>query len=373
MILHFEISPPRNLWQPPAKDGGFRSLQVAPGYRLELHADRLADAGAMALTHRGDILVSQPRLGRISLVRRDDDGESATRRVLIDGLRHPQGLALHERWLYIAESDGLSRVPFDHSDGRLAGRYQKIVSGLGDPGEQQARALGVGPDGYLYLSNGASCDRCIEADPQRASILRLPAQGGEPEIYASGLHSSPGFDWSPKDGALYTTDRVPGREDEAPAAGEMTPLAGELNRIQRGAFYGWPLARGHRIPDPEFGAGEGARARIAASVPPVHEFAAYSAPLGIRFLRSRAQPADYRNAALVALHDPGGREAGKVVSLHWDRRGNIQQRDFLWGFPSGEEGEPSRPLALVEDLEGNIFISDDLAGAIYRVRPIPAR
>ena len=345
-------------------------LHTVPGYRVQLFADKVPNARWLAVTRHGDIIVSQPKRGRVTLIKADEnhDGRADGQRVLIDGLHRPHGLFLYEDWLYIAESDGVGRVPFDHSDGRLAGSYQKIVSGLGDEGNHWTKTIAMGPDGWVYLSSGSTCNVCIEKDPRRATIMRFRPDGSDLQIYATGLRNSVGFDWSPKDGNLYATDN--GRDwlgDDFPPC--------ELNRIEKGGFYGWPYANGNRVPDPDFGVDASAdiREKIAHSIPPVHDFAAHNAPLGITFLRSPAQPDAYRNDALVALHGSWNRttkDGYKVVSLHWDERGNIQQKDFLWGFLGADRKEVyGRPVAIAEDASGNIYISDDYAGAIYRVSP----
>lgn len=350
------------------------ALHTVPGFHIELFAEDVPNARWLAVTRSGDVIVSQPKRGKVSLLMADAnrDGRADGQRVLLDGLNRPHGLFLHEDWLYVAESDGVGRVPFDHSDGRQAGSYRRIVSELGDEGNHWTKTIAMGPDGWVYLSSGSTCNVCIEEDPQRATIMRFKPDGSALEVYATGLRNSVGFDWSPKDGALYATDN--GRDwlgDDFPPE--------ELNRIKKDAFYGWPYANGNRVPDPEFtqdgesglGAGAEVQQRIADSIPSVHSFPAHNAPLGITFLRSPAQPAEYRDAALVALHGSWNRtdkDGYKVVALHWDEQGNIHQQDFLWGFLSKDGKEVSgRPVAIAEDANGNIYISDDYAGAIYRV------
>ncbi|MFC6978126.1 PQQ-dependent sugar dehydrogenase [Microbulbifer taiwanensis] len=344
-----------------------QQIHVADGFHVELFADAVPNARWLAVTRRGDVIVSQPKRGRVALLQADNDRDGRTdgQRVLIDGLRRPHGLFLHEDWLYIAESDGVGRVPFDHSDGRLAGSYLKIVDGLADEGNHWTKTIAMGPDGWIYLSSGSTCNVCEEEDPRRATIMRFQPDGSDLEIYATGLRNSVGFDWSPKDGGLYATDN--GRD----WLGDDFPC--ELNLVEKGAFYGWPYANGNRVPDPDFGvdASVEIEEKIATSRPPVHDFPAHNAPLGITFLRSPAQPPGYRDAALVALHGSWNRstkDGYKVVSLHWDERGNIRQRDFLWGFLSEDRSEVhGRPVAIAEDDSGNIYISDDYVGAIYRV------
>jgi len=131
--------------------------------------------------------------------------------------------------------------------------------------------------------------------------------------------------------------------------------------------YGWPVANGDRRLDPDFGAGQEARA--AASIPPVHGFGPHNAPLGITFLRSERHPEPYRGRALVALHGSWNRtrkDGYKIVSLAWTEAGAIREEDFLVGFLVDED-VIGRPVDVAEAEDGTIFVSDDYAGAIYRI------
>jgi glucose/arabinose dehydrogenase len=143
----------------------------------------------------------------------------------------------------------------------------------------------------------------------------------------------------------------------------------ELNRIELGGFYGWPFVHGMGIVDPEFGAGQSAR--IAGSREPVHAFRAHNAPLGVRFLRHPAHRDLGARVALVALHGSWNRsvpDGYAVVSLHWAEDGRIEERPFLTGF-RGETGLIGRPVDVLESPDGEVYVSDDYAGVVYRVSP----
>ncbi len=169
-----------------------------------------------------------------------------------------------------------------------------------------------------------------------------------------------GFDWQPRTGRLYATDN--GRD----LLGDDFPPC-ELNHVVKGGFYGWPYANGNRVPDPDYGADHDDR--IRASIPPAHGFRAHNSPLGITFVRGRQAPPAYRGAALVALHGSWNRtqkDGYKVVSLHWRSDGRIEERDFVVGFEEDED-VIGRPVDVAEGPDGAFYISDDYAGAVYRV------
>ncbi len=347
---------------PPEADVIRSRLVVPEGFSVAEYASGLPNARFMRFTPTGDLLVSQPRAGHVSLLERDAnaDGRADGTRVLIGDLNRPHGLELHDGWLYIAEMDAIGRVRFDAAARRLEGEYERIVTGLPSGGNHWSRTVRIGPDGMLYVSVGSSCNVCEERDPRRAAILRFQADGSEPELYATGLRNAVGFDWRPGTGELFATDN--GRD----LLGDNFPPC-ELNRVERGGFYGWPFANGDRVPDPDLGAGN--EERIESSIPPVHGFAAHTAPLGITFLREESTPPELVGSALVALHGSWNRtekDGYKVVSLHWAEDGSIRERDFLVGFEVDED-VIGRPVDVAQGPDGMIYVSDDFAGMVYRV------
>ena len=262
----------------------------------------------------------------------------------------------------MAESGAVGRVRFEAQTGVVSGSFERIVKDIPAGGGHWTRTLRFGADGWMYVSIGSSCNVCREQAPRRAAIVRYREDGSGEQIYATGLRNSVGFDWRPADGQLYATDN--GRD----LLGDDFPPC-ELNLIVQGGFYGWPIANGDRVPDPDFGKGE--EARIASSIPPVHGFRPHNAPLGITFLRSPQVPEAYRGAALVALHGSWNRtrkDGYKVVSLHWQPDGRIVERDFLTGFLGASDDDViGRPVDVAEGPDGAVYVSDDQAGAIYRV------
>lgn len=349
--------------EPPPAGAVSGLLAVPEGFTVELWATGLPNARFLRFTPTGDLLVSTPRSGEIVLLERDanDDGLPDGSRTLLDGLDRPHGIDLHDGWLYVGETGAIARVRFDPAARRVDGPVERVVTDLPAGGNHWTRTVRFGPDGWMYVSVGSSCNVCIESDPRRAALLRFQPDGSAGEVYATGLRNSVGFDWRPGGNELYATDN--GRD----LLGDDVPPC-ELNRIVPGGFYGWPFATGDRVADPDLGAGH--EDAIATSIAPVHGFRAHNAPLGMTFLRGTGWPAAYRGAALVALHGSWNRtrkDGYEVVSLHWDAQGRIEERPFLTGFLRDDEAI-GRPVDVVEGPDGAIYVSDDYAGAIYRVQ-----
>ena len=343
-------------------------LSVPEGFSIGLFHGGLPNVRFLRPTSAGDLLASVPRTGRVHLLERDADGDGRSdgEHTLLEGLSRPHGLELHDGWLYVAEANAIGRIRFDADARSTRGTYERIVSGLPEQGNHWTRSVRVGPDGWLYLTIGSSCNVCEEQDPRRAAMLRFHLDGSGQEIFATGLRNSVGFDWRPASGELFATDN--GRD----LLGDDFPPC-ELNHITPGGFYGWPYANGNNVPDPDFGAGH--ETRIATALPPVHAFRAHNAPLGIVFLRSGVAGDAYRDAALVALHGSWNRtrkDGYKVVSLHWRANGEIEERDFVVGFERDDQ-LIGRPVDVAEAADGAIYVSDDYAGAIYQVTRGAAR
>ncbi|MEZ4291475.1 MAG: hypothetical protein R3E53_13425 [Myxococcota bacterium] len=167
-----------------------------------------------------------------------------------------------------------------------------------------------------------------------------------------------GFDWQPG-----TNDPTPPTTAATCSATTSRPA---FNRIERGGFYGWPGANGDNRPDPDLGAGH--EAEIARAIPPAHGFRAHNAPLGISFVRDPEAPAAYRDAASSHCTAPGTARslmAGRPAA----RNPPMTSRSAISsiGFAEGDD-VIGRPVDVIE-ADGRFYVSDDYAGAIYRMAP----
>lgn len=336
-----------------------RRITLPDGYEISLFAEDLGDARLMALTPDGDLFLTASDDGEIWFISRDrdNDGEADNKTRVADGLGDPHGLLLDGETLYVAEEARVSTYRANLETGELSGR-KTILDDVPASDGHHTRTLGKGPDGWLYLTIGSSCNACVEQHPWRAAMIRFKP-GTEPEVHATGLRNTVGFDWQPSTGDLYGVDN--GRDwlgDEFPPD--------ELNKIVRGGFYGWPIYHGDNVEDPD-----------VKSVPdrdtgepiaPAYGFKAHVAPLSIRFLKNQRAPG-LKDAALVGQHGSWNRSEKvgyRVVSLHWDAQGNITLKPFIEGFE--KDGDViGRPVDVVEADDGTIYVSDDGSGAIYRV------
>ena len=339
-----------------------KRLTLPKGFALSRFAAGLKNARFLRITESGDVIVSQPREGRVTLLRRDENGDGASdgTEPLLDGLDRPHGLALKDGFLYVAEMTAVGRIHFDAASRKTSGAFERVITGLPSGGNHWTRTIGFGPDGFLYVSVGSSCNVCLEEDERRAAISRYDPASFKGAVYARGLRNAVGFAWRPGTLELFATDN--GRD----LLGDDFPPC-ELNRVVENGFYGWPFANGDRVKDPDFG--DGHEKEIATTIPPAHGFRAHNAPLGIAFLEGSALSPDYQGSALVALHGSWNRttkDGYKVVSIHWDGNGRITEKDFLTGFVENDT-VIGRPVDIAQARDGSIYVSDDYAGSIFRI------
>ena len=341
-----------------------KRLKVPAGFKVALFADGIADARELKFTPTGDLLVSSPHDGAVYLLERDANGDGRADGVhkLMTGLESPQGMEIIGDWLYVAENGAVKRVKFDPAARATQGPVETVLPNLPPGGNHWGKYIRQGPDGWIYLTIGSDCNVCIEDDLRRATIGRFKQGSADYETYATGLRNAVGFDWRPADGSMYATDN--GRD----LLGDDLPPC-ELDKIEQGKFYGWPYVLGNGALDPDFGAKGGDW--VAKAVLPAHPFGAHVAPLGIRFYRGTAFPERYRGQAFAALHGSWNRtvKSGyKVVLLEWKPDGSIAESDFLTGFEVNED-VIGRPVDVQDGPDGALYVSDDFAGAVYRVSP----
>ena len=339
--------------------------QLPPGYQISLLAKGFDRPRLMIETPKGDLIVSS-RGSKIFILPRNSQNKSGyadKAQVLMSGLNEPHGILLHGDWLYVAEQHRVFRIRFHSTKNPATNKYfsgQKkiILDHIPNDGGHSTRTLKKGPDGWFYLSIGSSCNVCRERHPWRAALIRFhPEPKTKPEIFATGLRNTVGFDWQPGSDKLYGVDN--GRD----WLGDNFP-PDELNHIEQGQFYGWPYRHGNNVPDDKYGRRFNGKARV-----PAFAFDAHIAPLSIRFLKHQKSP-DMQNVALIAQHGSWNRSKKhgyRIVSLHFDKEGPIRRKIFLKGFL--KKGDVlGRPVDILERRDGSLLISDDFSDVIWLVQ-----
>jgi glucose/arabinose dehydrogenase len=382
-----------------------RRLQAPPGWMVTVWA-RVPNARLLTWTPDNRLLISRPKSGDVlELV--PGDGAPA-QRTLLSGLNLPHGLAFAGTTLYVAESDQVDA--FTYENGAVSGK-RVIVDGLPDEkspelGGAYAHALksvAIGKDGALYVSIGSTGNVSAEdrdANPERAAILRVATGGGKPVVFARGVRNGTGLAVDP-DGVVWTAvnnrdniefpyDRDYDGDGNADHGQVMQAYVNDhplepLARLEQGRDLGWPYCN----PDPDLRPGErdsplsyarrpfvrdiqtnpdGTKLNCA-TLPPVEQgMGAHSAPLGLSFAPAVADR--YGPGALVGIHGSWNRNPPRPpeVSFFAWRDGTLgPQQTLLTGFQDDDGSRWGRPVMAVQGPDRALYVSDDLAGAIYRV------
>ena len=345
---------------------GQADIVLPRGFRIETFASGLGPARFMALSPQGDLLVSITRQGKVlALPDRDGDGRADRISTVLEGLDLPHGLALHQGFLYVAETGRVIRYRYDPDQAKAEGPPQAIVPAVPKGRGHFTRTIVFGPDGKLYLSVGSSCNVCVEKDPRRAAIVRYNADGSGEELFATGLRNAVGILWHPGTRQLWATNN--GRDwlgDDLPPE--------YITIVKEGAFYGWPhcyARQGKVVLDPEFGQADRCRQMTLPTV----EIQAHSAPLGLALYAGRQFPEEYRGNLFVALHGSWNRSVPtgyKVIRIKLNGDQVQKVEDFATGWLEGTRAW-GRPVDLLVAPDGSLFLSDDRQGVIYRIRYAP--
>jgi glucose/arabinose dehydrogenase len=352
-----------------AQDALQSRLSLPAGFTITEFA-KVGGARFMALGPDGAVYVSRPGNNEVvRLVDADRNGEAESQAVAVSGLNRPHGLAFHAGYLYIANTDGVVRIRIG-ADGMGVGTPQRVNSYTGGGGHW-SRSLVFGADSGMYVTIGSSCNMCVESSRDRAAVMRFDENGGNGRVFSSGLRNAVGIAVHPTTKQIWVTQNE--RDNIEPDHENLPPE--EINILQDGGDYGWPYCYGDRVPSPDREFHD--PARCERTIAPALAMQAHSAPLGITFLdRAMVFPADWRGDALVAFHGSWNRSeptGAKVVRVRIRDGRPVSYEDFITGWQGPNGRRWGRPVDVLVNADGSLLITDDAAGAIYRVTRAESR
>ena len=340
-------------------------LTLPPGFSIEVYAADVPNARQLSLSPDGTLFVSTRRAGNVYAVRDDDGDQQADRVLTLDsGLNMPNGVAFHDGALYVAEVNRVLR--YDDIEANLTTPPEPVVVNDGFPTDRAHgwKFIAFGPDGRLYVPVGAPCNVCNheETTPIYATITSMNPDGTDVQIYAHGVRNTVGFAWHPETDELWFTNN--GRD----WMGDGQPFDTLNHAPQPGFHFGFPYCHQGDIPDPEFDSRPCSDFRL-----PARTLGPHVASLGMRFYTGDMFPADYRHRIFIAEHGSWNRtpEAGHtgyrltVATLDGDRVTDYQV--FAEGWLQADNTWWGRPVDVQVMPDGALLVSDDTAGAIYRI------
>src|ERR1043165_1741907 len=264
-------------------------LTLPKGFNIELYAGGVPNARSMRQGDKGTVFVGSRLQDKVHYI--TESGGKREVKVLVSGLYRPNGLAIKDGTLYIAELSKISKIEKVEDNLDKSPKPVEIYSDLLKDEAHGWKFIAIGPDNKLYVPIGQPCNNCLPPDTH-GQIRRINLDGSGAEVIAKGVRNTVGFDWHPVSKELYFTDN--GRD----WASEDVP-EDELNRVTKvGQHFGSPFCYQGDFLDPEFGWGRNCN----EFEKPVLKTGPHSASLGMRFYTGGNFPAKYKNAIFIARH-----------------------------------------------------------------------
>src|SRR5438552_2110061 len=330
-----------------------QKIKLPAGFSISVYAASVPNARQMALGSNGTVFVGSRTAGNVYAIVK---GKVLT---IAHGLSMPSGLAFKNGALYVAEVSRILR--YDNIETNLTNPPKPVVVTDKLPRETHHgwKFIAFGPDGKLYVPVGAPCNICMPDPDRYALISRINPDGTGYEVVARGVRNTVGFDWEPKSHELWFTDN--GRD----WLGDNQP-PDELNHAEKpGMHFGYPYCHGGTIPDPEFGR----KHPCSEFVAPAVSLGPHVASLGMRFYTGKMFPSEYQNQIFIAEHGSWNRSEKigyRITLASRDEQGHLRYSVFAEGWLQGQEAW-GRPVDVLVMPDGALLVSDDEAGAIYRI------
>jgi len=354
------------------------NIKLPDGFKIDLYA-LVPDARDMAMAPQGTVLFVGTRKDKVWVVSdRDRDGVADEVKDFAPSLDFdvPNGVTFSkDGFLYIAERNQIRMFPAAEFfyEGPDVVAVDIVPKGQLIPVEEEsynhtARVIDIGPDNKLYVSLGQPFN---VAPPEKldlynevgiGGIVRMDRDGSNREVYTYGVRNSVGHDFHPVTGELWWTDnQVDGMGDDIPP--------GELNRqTKAGQHFGHPWYGGGKTRVADFGYD---KAKVPVDVVhPAVETTAHCADLGMTFYTGNQFPAKYKNAIFSAQHGSWNRTepcGARLMVTFIDKDGKAKMEPFAEGWLNANKEYDGRPMSVTQMKDGSILVSDDYAGAIYRI------
>lgn len=352
-------------------------IKLPPGFKIALYAI-VPDARHMAVGPQGVALFVGTRKTKVYAVTdRDKDRVADEVKQFAPSINFsiPNGVCFSkDGFLFIAEQNRVLTFPAAEFfyEGADVAAFQVVKGGELIPKEEEsynhtARVCRVGPDDKLYVTIGqpfnvfAPEKMDLYKEHGIGGIVRMDRDGKNREVFAWGIRNSVGMDFNPKDKSLWFTDnQVDGMGDDIPP--------GELNRADKpGLNFGFPYYGGGKVRTTEYKD----QAAPANAVFPQVEMDAHAADLGMTFYTGTQFPAKYRGGIFSAQHGSWNRTTpigARIMFTSLKPDGTADKTEiFADGWKTKDGEYLGRPVDVAVLIDGSLLVSDDLAGAIYRI------
>jgi glucose/arabinose dehydrogenase len=352
-------------------------IKLPSGFKIDLYAI-VPDARHMAVGPNAGVVFVGTRKSKVYAVTdRDKDRIADEVKEFAPSVEFkiPNGPCFsRDGMLYIAEQNRVLVFPaaeFFYEGPDVAAFLVVKQGDLIPPTEESynhtARVCRVGPDNKLYVAMGQPFNVPAKEKLELynkvgiGGIIRLDQDGKNREVFATGIRNSVGMDFNPGDKTLWFTDnQVDGMGDDKPA--------GELNRAtQAGQHFGFPWYGGGTTRTTEYKDDKVPDGVVPAQV----EMDPHAADLGMTFYTGTMFPERYRGGIFDAQHGSWNRTkpiGARVMFTSLKPDGTADKTEvFAEGWLTDNGEYLGRPVDVATLPDGSLLVSDDTAGAIYRI------
>lgn len=352
-------------------------IKLPDGFKISLYAI-VPDAREMAVGPNAGVVFVGTRKSKVwAVTDRDKDRVADEVKVFAPSVQFklPNGVCFSkDGFLFVAEQNRVLLFPAAEFfyEGPDVAAFNVVKQGDLIPKAEEsynhtARICRIGPDDKLYVSLGQPFN---VFPPEKmdlynkvgiGGIVRFDRDGKNREVYATGIRNSVGMDFNPKDKTLWFTDnQVDGMGDDIPP--------GELNRaVKAGQTFGFPYYGGGTVRTVEYKD----QTPPADAVKPQVEMVAHAADLGMTFYTGTQFPAKYRGGIFSAQHGSWNRTkpvGARVMFTTLNDDGTAKSTEpFAEGWLTANGEYLGRPASVAVLNDGSLLVSDDMAGAIYRI------
>lgn len=334
-------------------------IKLPEGFSIEVYTDNVPNARSLELSANNTLIVGTRKAGNVYAVKDDNnDGRAEKKWTIASGLNEPNGVAIKDGDLYVAEISKIWKIPKIESSLDNPSK-ELFFDDYPDKGHHGWKYIAFGPDGDLYVPVGAPCNICESDDEVFATITRINFPEKTREIVQRGIRNTVGFTWHPQTKEMWFTENGGDRMgDDLPAC--------ELNYAPKdGMHFGFPYCHQGDLPDPQLGK----KGSCADFTPPAKKLGAHVSPLGLEFYTGTMFPEKYRNQIFIAEHGSWDRSVPigyRVMMVRLEGNKAVSYEPFAEGWL--QDGEAwGRPVDIELLPDGSMLVSDDKAGVVYRI------
>jgi len=337
---------------------------VPQGFRVNVFATSFKRPRWLTVAPNGDIFLADMGSGEI-IVMRDPEhtGGAQVREVFVSGQKRPFGIAFHENYVYVGNTNEVVRFPYDPKTSKRLGEAEHLLDLPG--GGHDTRSLAFSADGkHLFIGVGSESNISTGEDPRRAAVTVCDPDGKNARRFATGLRNPVGLALEPVTGEVWTT------VNERDELGDDLP-PDYFTSLRDGGFYGWPYSYIGDNVDPRVKPQK--PDLVARAIIPDVLLGAHVAPLQFAFYTAKQFPESYWGGAFVAEHGSWNRatRSGYQIAFVAFKKGkpSADPVPFMTGLVPDPGGPDvlGRPVGVAVAPDGSLLVSDDGAAVIYRI------